>query len=83
VYEEVWATPMAKLAKKYGISDVGLAKVCRKLAIPVPGRGYWAKKEVGQTVQKLPLPALKEPVRLYITDAEARAAKDRGVHYAG
>jgi hypothetical protein len=65
LYEEVWATPMAKLAKKYGISDVGLAKVCRKLAIPVPGRGYWAKKEVGQTVQKLPLPALKEPVRLY------------------
>lgn len=65
LYEEVWATPMAKLAKKYGISDVGLAKVCRKLAIPVPGRGYWAKKEAGQTVQKLPLPALKEPVRLY------------------
>ncbi len=65
LYEEVWATPMAKLAKKYGISDVGLAKVCRKLAIPVPGRGYWAKKDVGQTVQKLPLPALKEPVRLY------------------
>ncbi len=65
LYEEVWATPMAKLAKKYGISDVGLAKVCRKLAIPVPGRGYWAKKEAGQEVQKLPLPALKEPVRLY------------------
>lgn len=36
LYEEVWATPMAKLAKKYGISDVGLAKVCRKLAIPLP-----------------------------------------------
>ena len=65
LYEGVWATPMAKLAKKYGISDIGLAKVCRKLAIPVPGRGYWAKKEAGQTVQKLPLPALKEPVRLY------------------
>lgn len=47
LYEEVWATPMAKLARKYGISDVGLAKVCRKLAIPVPGRGYWAKKEAG------------------------------------
>ncbi|HJY07216.1 MAG TPA: hypothetical protein VJ323_12935, partial [Bryobacteraceae bacterium] len=65
LYEEVWATAMAKLAKKYGISDVGLAKVCRKLAVPLPGRGYWAKKEAGQTVHKLPLPALKEPVRLY------------------
>ena len=65
LYEEVWATPMAKLARKYGISDVGLAKVCRKLAIPVPGRGYWAKKEAGQGVEKLALPALKEPVRLF------------------
>ena len=65
LYEEVWATPMARLAQKYGISDVGLAKVCRKLDIPLPGRGYWAKKESGQTIGKLPLPALKEPVRLY------------------
>ena len=65
LYEEVWATPMAKLAKKYGISDVGLAKVCRKLSIPVPGRGYWAKNDAGQAVQKLPLLELKEPVRLY------------------
>lgn len=64
LYEEVWATPMAKLAKKYGISDVGLAKVCRKLAIPLPGRGYWAKKDAGQEVQRLQLPTLKEPIRL-------------------
>ena len=30
LYQEVWSTPMWTLAKKYGISDVGLAKVCRK-----------------------------------------------------
>ena len=55
---------MAKLAKQYGISDVGLAKVCRKLAIPVPGRGYWAKKEAGQVGHELPLPVQTQPVRL-------------------
>jgi hypothetical protein len=38
LYEEVWATPMQTLAKKYGISDVGLAKICRKLVIPVSVR---------------------------------------------
>jgi hypothetical protein len=65
LYEEVWATPMAKLAKKYGISDVGLAKVCRKLSIPLPGRGYWARKDAGQEVQRLQLPALKDAVRLF------------------
>ena len=55
---------MAKLAQKYGISDVGLAKVCLKLAIPVPGRGYWAKKDAGQAVEKIPLPTLREPIHL-------------------
>ena len=28
LYEEVWATPMQKLARQYGLSDRGLAKVC-------------------------------------------------------
>jgi hypothetical protein len=64
LYEEVWATPMKTLATKYGISDVGLAKVCRKLSIPLPGRGYWARKEAGQKVERLSLPALKERVVL-------------------
>lgn len=64
LYEEVWATPMQILAKKYGISDVGLAKVCRKLSIPLPGRGYWARKEAGQKVEHPALPALKEKVVL-------------------
>jgi hypothetical protein len=75
LYEEVWATPMAKLANKYGISDVGLAKVRRKLAIPLPGRGYWAKKDAGQAVQKLQLPALKEPVRLFKPTPKPEAPK--------
>lgn len=64
LYEEVWATPMKTLAKKYGISNVGLAKVCRKLTIPMPGRGYWAKVEAGQQIKREPLPPLKERIRL-------------------
>lgn len=64
LYKEVWATPMQVLAKKYGISDVGLAKVCRKLGIPRPGRGYWARKEAGQEVKQVPLPLAKEKVNV-------------------
>lgn len=55
---------MQTLAKKYGISDVGLAKTCRKLFIPLPGRGYWARKEAGQKVERLALPPLKERIVL-------------------
>jgi len=48
LYELVWSKPMRDLAKDFGISDVGLAKRCRRLGIPVPGRGYWARIDAGQ-----------------------------------
>jgi hypothetical protein len=44
LYEQVWSEPMRTLAPKYGLSDVGLAKICRKQRVPRPGRGYWRKK---------------------------------------
>ena len=58
LYEQVWAEPMATLGPKLGLSDVGLSKVCRRLNVPVPGRGYWRQKEVGQKVRRAPLPKL-------------------------
>jgi hypothetical protein len=60
LYNEVWDQPLVKLSQKYGISDVRLGKVCRKLRIPHPGRGYWAKRAVGQTVEQVPLPEFKD-----------------------
>lgn len=41
--QEVWAEPLRVVARRYGVSDVALAKRCRKLGIPLPGRGYWSK----------------------------------------
>jgi hypothetical protein len=64
LYEKVWTTPMRTIAQSYGISDVGLAKVCRKLKIPLPGRGYWARKEAGQKLVRTSLPTLKETIRI-------------------
>ncbi len=48
LYDQVWKEPMSSLARRYNISDVGLAKVCRKLNVPIPPRGYWAKVQSGQ-----------------------------------
>ena len=59
LYVQIWDEPLIKVAAKYGISAVMLGKVCRKLQIPLPGRGYWVKKEFGKTVEKLPLPEAK------------------------
>lgn len=49
LYELVWSKPMTELAKDFGFSDVALAKRCRRLGVPVPGRGYWARVAAGQT----------------------------------
>ena len=57
LYEHVWTEPMWKLAPKIGISDVGLKKICIKMGIPTPERGYWAKIEAGHKMPRVPLPA--------------------------
>jgi len=44
LFEKVWAQATMKVAKELGISDVGLAKICKKLNVPRPPQGYWARK---------------------------------------
>lgn len=61
LYEEVWAMPLTQLAKKYSLSDNGLRKVCKALAIPLPARGHWAKVAAGQTVSRSSLPLHSGP----------------------
>lgn len=59
LYEKVWQFPLRKLALEYGISDVGLSKVCRKLEIPLPGLGHWTKIACGHTIARPPLPVME------------------------
>ncbi|MEI7612237.1 MAG: hypothetical protein WCK63_04970 [Betaproteobacteria bacterium] len=59
LYNEVWTDPVAIVAPRYGLSDVGLAKICRNLAIPLPSRGYWAKVKAGCIMSRAPLPKSK------------------------
>lgn len=56
LYKKVWETPITRLSKEYGLSDVGLAKICKKHNIPRPPIGYWARKAAGYNVKRLPLP---------------------------
>ena len=56
LHQAVWSEPMRTVAKRFGVSDVALAKRCRRMAIPLPGRGYWAKKAGGKKVRPISLP---------------------------
>ena len=67
LYNQVWSTPMTKLAKEYEISDVALAKIYTKLTVPYPRRGYWRRKETGKTVKQLPLPPNADPTKQAVT----------------
>ena len=55
LYRRVWETPVRTLAKEFDISDVGLAKACRRNRIPLPPVGYWMKVQHGKAVTKPPL----------------------------
>lgn len=48
LFLEVWSTPMTALAKKYGLSDNGIRKICKAMEIPMPNVGHWAKAAVGK-----------------------------------
>jgi hypothetical protein len=67
LYSQVWQTPMRTLAKKYDLSDVGLAKICKKHQIPRPGVGHWAKLQFGKPVEQEPLSAIDDERLAMIT----------------
>ncbi len=48
LHNMVWATPLQLLAKKYQISDVGLRKMCKRMMIPVPNNGHWARLPINR-----------------------------------
>ncbi|HEY0980623.1 MAG TPA: hypothetical protein VGE80_00755, partial [Schlesneria sp.] len=69
LYDQVWSEPMLHVAKRYGISDVGLAKICRKQKIPCPPRGHWAKKAAGQSPIQIPLPKSDKESKIIIRES--------------
>jgi hypothetical protein len=56
LYNLVWAKPMTEVGQDFQISDRAMAKICARKQVPVPPRGYWAKKNAGKSVSKPPLP---------------------------
>lgn len=53
---------MSHLSADFGLSGNGLAKICARLDVPVPPRGYWAKKDAGRPVVAYRLPPQKQGV---------------------
>lgn len=76
LYELAWSKPMTTLAKEYGFSDGGFAKICRRNQIPIPPRGYWAKKAAAARVSKINLTLINENEMVYIETRKPISAED-------
>ncbi len=87
LYELIWSKPVRDIASDFGISDVALAKRCRALKIPVPGRGHWARVAAGQKPRRPPLPPFSvrkhEPRPSYVTThaADGTEATEPAVNF--
>jgi len=60
LYTQVWRKPITHIAKEYGISDSAIIKICKKMDIPRPRPGHWAKIKHGQIIKQTPLSKLKK-----------------------
>jgi AcrR family transcriptional regulator len=56
LYELIWARSLNLLAAEFGISANGLAKICDRMLVPRPGRGYFSRSAQNRSPQRPPLP---------------------------
>jgi hypothetical protein len=81
LYELVWSEAMSRLCKAIGISDVAIAKHCRKADVPIPERGYWNKLHAGQKVTRTALPPRDLATINVIGNGRIVTARVKGTDY--
>jgi hypothetical protein len=58
LFEAVWKEPMVRVAERYGVSSSFMARVCTRLRVPRPYRGYWMRIQAGERIPRMTLPEL-------------------------
>ncbi|MDR7192709.1 hypothetical protein [Luteimonas terrae] len=43
LFDLVWSEALGKVGARFGVSDVAVAKACKKHGIPLPKQGHWAR----------------------------------------
>jgi hypothetical protein len=72
LYEKVWNEPIVRVARILGLSGRGLGKLCARHDIPVPPRGWWARKRHGKLVRQTPLEHPETAERIVIQASAQR-----------
>lgn len=79
LYRLVWAKPLSTAAEELGLSTNGLSKICDRVDVPYPSRGYWAKKRAGRAPPPTPLPdaAVDDPSSVSFTRERSPSRRTR------
>jgi hypothetical protein len=68
---------MTHLAKEFGLSDVGLRKICVKYGIPLPQRGYWSRLQFGKQDPRPELPFENNNPQIRLPDEDTAASREQ------
>lgn len=77
LYRRVWSKPISAVADEFGLSGGALTKICNRLLVPYPPRGYWAKTAARKAVPKPPLPDAPEIKTTHVIIPGERSASRR------
>ena len=77
LYALVWSEPLTTLAKRFGISNLQIEKICKSANIPLPKAGHWMKIKYGKKVIQLELPVNGENNSDEIINLQQSEAKVR------
>jgi AcrR family transcriptional regulator len=77
LYNRVWAKPMSVVAEDLKLSPNGLAKICDRLLIPYPGRGFWKGSGALHVRPPLPPPPAGGATRVLLTGQRAKSRRLR------
>jgi AcrR family transcriptional regulator len=77
LYQRVWSRPLSSVAKELGVGGNALAKICNRLLVPYPPRGYWRRVGAGKAPRRPPLPPAPETAARQVTISAKRASSRR------
>lgn len=52
LFELVWSKPILEVAKELYVSGITVGKMCQRLEVPKPFRGYWQRLALGQKISR-------------------------------
>jgi hypothetical protein len=67
LYDLIWSKPLTKVQLEMGLTYNQIKNICNEKKIPLPGSGFWVKKEFGKPLTILPFveyPDIEDEIRL-------------------